>query len=282
MLRVIIFNVERGFCGFIRSPNNYALLIDCGSSANFSPIKYILDNEIKHVEEYEGYKLAQFICSHPHDDHISDIERLKRELKPRIISGWRFDDWEEIKDPEEEKKDAYVNLGSYANFRDGYTQDVLTYPDWGMTLSHNLGLTESESKKINPDRLAWVNNSSIIVTLNYKGYKFFFSGDLMKDGWETLLKREPFKKALEGTRFFIASHHGHSSGYTSEIFKVCKPWVNIISEKSGEEIEAAYSSKENASGAKIGDKVRRMITTRKDGSIVIQIDEKGDWYYDTF
>lgn len=282
ILKVIIFNVERGFCAFVRSPNGYALLIDCGSSANFSPIEYILDNEIKYVKEFKGHKLAHFVCSHPHDDHISDIERLRKQLKPKIMTGWRFDQWDDIKDPEEKRQDAYKNLDSYSEVRDTYTAPVETYPDWGMMINTDLGLKPSESKKVNPDRLAWVNNSSIIVVLNYKGYKFFFPGDLMKDGWETLLKRESFQNALRDTRFLIASHHGHSSAYTSEIFKVCKPWVNIVSEKSGEEIDPAYSSKENASGVKLGDEVRRMLTTRKEGSIVIQVDEHGKWFYDTF
>lgn len=282
MLRVIIFNVERGFCSFIRSPNNYALLIDCGSSADFSPVKYIIDNEIKCVKEFQDCELAEFVCSHPHDDHISNIQLLEKKLKPSVICSWRFSDWDEIKDPEEKKKDAYLNLDSYADFRDSYTGKVTAYPDWGMMVNTDLGLTPSESKKVNSDGLAWVNNSSIIVVVSYKGHKFFFPGDLMKDGWETLLKRESFKKALKGTHFFIASHHGHPSGYTSEIFKTCKPWVNIVSEKPREKIEPAYSSEENASGVKIEKEVRRMLTTRKDGSIVIEIDKNGDWYYNTF
>lgn len=201
---------------------------------------------------------------------------------PRIMTGWRFDQWDEIKDPEEKRQDAYVNLDSYSEIRDGYTAPIKTQPDWGMTISTNLGLNLSQSKSVNSERLAWVNNSSTVVVLSYKGFKFFFPGDLMKDGWEALLKRDSFKKALEGTRFFIASHHGHSSGYTNEIFKMCKPWINIVSEKSGEEVDSAYSSEENASGVIIENKLRRMITTRKDGSIVIQVDENGKWYYDTF
>lgn len=280
--KVIIFNVERGFCAFVRSPNNYGLLIDCGNSVNFSPIKYILDNEIKKVQEFEGYTLAHFVCSHPHDDHITDIERLKNELAPRIITGLRFDKWDEIKDPTEKSKDSYANLDSYSKFRDTYTEPVKTYPDWGMMVNTNLGLTISESKKINSDRSAWINNTSRIVILNYKGFKFVFPGDLMKDGWEILLKRESFKKALEGTRFFIASHHGHTSGYTNEIFKSCKPWLSIVSEKPGEDVDPAYSSEENISGVTINDKLRRMITTRKDGSIIIEVDNEGKWYFNTF
>lgn len=277
MLKVIIFNVERGFCAFVRSPNNYGLLIDCGRSSEFSPIDYIVGNELQSLKKFGGRDIAYFIVSHPHEDHISDIERIIK-LSPKIIYGRNFN-WDEIKDPEH--KFEYKNLDIYSEWKQGLSRYDGQYPEWGMEIWEN-GLSVFEAKQINSDRQAFVNNSSIIVALNYNGYKFFFAGDLMTDGWETLLKRDSFRRALEGTRFFIASHHGHSSGYTSEIFKICKPWVNIVSEKSGEEVESAYSSEENAQGVKIRNEVRRMLTTRKDGSIVIEVDENGKWYYDTF
>jgi beta-lactamase superfamily II metal-dependent hydrolase len=278
MLRVIIFNVERGFCAYVKTPNDYSILIDCGKSSTFSPIEYIKKHELDKVEKINNKSLAEFIVSHPHDDHISDIKQVIA-LNPAIIYGRKYD-WDKIKDPE--KKFEYDNLDAYSEWRDGLSSFGGSEPDWGVEIVNNLGLSIPQAKAINKDRLVFVNNSSIIIMLNYKGHKFFFPGDLMSDGWETLLKQESFKKALEGTCFLIASHHGHSSGYTSEIFKVCKPWVNIVSEKSGEDIDPAYSSKENASGVKIGDEVRRMLTTRKDCSIIIQVDENGKWYYNTF
>jgi beta-lactamase superfamily II metal-dependent hydrolase len=274
LLKVIIFNVERGFCSFVRSPNNYALLIDCGSSANFSPIKYILDNEIPYVTEIEGYKLAHFVCSHPHDDHISDIERLKKELEPKTITGWRFT-WDEVKDPDEKDENAYLNLDSYGKLRDSYTA-TSTPTDWGMTFE-TLGLSVSDAKKINPDRQRFANNSSIAVMLQYMRWKFFFSGDLMEDGWEELLKRDSFQNALKGTDFFITPHHGHKSGYNSKIYEVMgKPEINIVSEKSGEEVYTAYSDSEHAIGIKINEQTRRALTTRKDGSIVVKISDEGN------
>lgn len=34
-LECIIFNVDHGFAAFIKSPNNYGLMIDCGSRVKF-------------------------------------------------------------------------------------------------------------------------------------------------------------------------------------------------------------------------------------------------------
>jgi len=98
-LRVIVFNVERGFCAFVRSPNNYGLLVDCGSSSKFSPVKYIIENECQNLTKLNDRYLAYFVVSHPHDDHISDIKRVI-DLCPAVIYGRNYV-WEEIKDPED-------------------------------------------------------------------------------------------------------------------------------------------------------------------------------------
>lgn len=278
MLKVIIFNVERGFCAFVRSPNKYALLVDCGRSTNFSPIKYIVDNEIGKTQPFEDHELAEFICSHPHEDHISDIQNLKKLLRPMIIVGDIFDPWDEIKDPTDKRVDAYKNLDDYAHFRAQYRPPVDTYPEWGMDFWFG-GLSIDDAKKINNERHAFVNNSSIAVMLKYQNLKFFFSGDLMEDGWKELLKRPKFRKAIEGTDVFITAHHGHKSGYTREIFDAIgegKPLINIVSEKSGDDVCNQYSDKNHAQGIDYEGKTRRMFSTRWGGSIIIKVSDEGD------
>jgi hypothetical protein len=113
--------------------------------------------------------------------------------------------------------------------------------------------------------------------LKYRAWKIFFSGDLKTDGWEELLKRDSFKTALAGTDFFVTSHHGHESGYSSQIYEAMgKPYINIVSEKQGEEVCDAYSQEENAKGIEFSGQTRRMLTTRRDGSIIIEIPSSGN------
>jgi len=271
LLKVIVFNVERGFCAFVRSPNNYGLLIDCGSSSRFSPIKYIIENEAQNLMKFNNRYLAYFVVSHPHDDHISDIQRVI-DFCPAVIYGRNYD-WDEIKDPEH--KFEYKNLDTYSKWKASLSTYTGQSISWGMETWEN-GLSVSEAKQINADRQAFVNNSSIVLMLKYQGRKIFFPGDLMTDGWEELLKRDSFKTVLKGTDFFIASHHGHKSGYSPKIYEVMgKPLVNIISEKQGEEVYGAYSEEEHARGIEFNGQIRRMLTTRRDGSIVIEIPDKG-------
>jgi beta-lactamase superfamily II metal-dependent hydrolase len=279
-LRVIIFNVEHGFCAFVKSPNNYGLLIDCGERENFSPIKYIIDNEMDDITEHNGHKLAQFILTHPHDDHLSDVERLKDDLSPAIMTRQRYD-WESIK--QGENQEEYENLDAFSEWQESYNQNVEDWPDWGMELKYlenNTYLSPNEAKNL--DEKKFVNNSSIVVAIKYKGWKIVFPGDLEKSAWLKLLGNQNFKDLIKDTSFFIASHHGHSSGYCKEIFEnMGKPHFNIVSaHKRDESVDSAYSSSDNARGVKHNDETRYMLSTRKDGTIVIEVDENGKATFD--
>jgi beta-lactamase superfamily II metal-dependent hydrolase len=275
-LRIIIFHVEHGFCGFIKSPNGYTLLIDCGSTDTFSPIKYIIENELYGIKEYNGHKLTKFVLSHPHNDHLSDIERLITDLKPAIILRQKYN-WDEIKIGD---KEEYENLDIYSEWQEEYNQRVISPPDWGMSLTHGIYLSPEEAKKVDEER--FINNSSIPTFIEYKGWKIIFPGDLETSGWIELLKKERFKEALRGGSFFVTSHHGHSSGYCKEIYDVMgKPYFNIVStHKRNENVESAYSKPENAKGVKYNNETRYMFSTRYHGTIIIEIGEDGKATFD--
>lgn len=275
-LRVIIFHVEHGFCGFVKSPNDYTLLIDCGSSETFSPIKYIIENELYGTKEYNAHKLTKFVLSHPHDDHLSDIERLISDLKPAIILKQKYN-WEEIKVGDKEK---YENLDIYSEWQEKYNQEVVSPPDWGMVLNHGTYLNPEQAKKLNEGK--FINNSSIPTFIEYKGWKIVFPGDIETSGWLELLKRENFKNSLMGTSFFVASHHGHSAGYCKEIYETMgRPYFNIVSTHRGDEsVDPAYSRPENAKGVQYNNETRYMFSTRNDGSIVIEVDDNGKATFD--
>ncbi len=275
MLRVTIFRVERGFCAFVLSPNKHGLLIDCGTSAAFSPIKYIIEKEGANLTKFENRSLAYAVISHPHEDHISDIKRLM-ELHPAVLAGQVYN-WDEIKQPE--SKHDYQNLDAYGKWR---TELIKAYEsqgqgkalDMGMDVWHSW-LSVKEAKKLNPDAQRYVNNSSIIVKIEYKGWKFLFPGDLMEDGWKALLKRPDFATAIKGTRIFVASHHGSRLGFAQEVFDAMgKPVINIVSEKPSEEVCSFYSDAKHTVGMNWNGEIKRMFST-KNGSIVITINDDG-------
>jgi hypothetical protein len=72
-----LFNVGRGLSALIRTPLGHGIMVDLGSSTDFSPSEFTSENIVPHLGEYETergkYKIAQLVISHPHYDHFSDL-----------------------------------------------------------------------------------------------------------------------------------------------------------------------------------------------------------------
>lgn len=96
MLRIILFDVEHGFCAFIRTPTGYTLLVDCGKAPNFSPVEYIRKHELAGTAPFNGHQLTKLIVTHPHEDHIEDIARLVRDMPPAILHRQQYN-WGYVK-----------------------------------------------------------------------------------------------------------------------------------------------------------------------------------------
>lgn len=127
------------------------------------------------------------------------------------------------------------------------------------------------------------NTASLVTTLSYNGFKMLFGGDLPNSGWESLLTDESFRKAISGTSVFKVPHHGRKEGCSESLFKHIKPLLCIISDKpldsDNENTASTDWYTQRSSGANIRgltDK-RKVLTTRKDKSIFIEVTEDGTW-----
>jgi len=79
---VFVFNVGRGLAVFIRTPSNHGIIYDLGSSDDFKPSDFLKEHILPHLSKFEDKQnekraLMQRIISHPHLDHISEIEILE-------------------------------------------------------------------------------------------------------------------------------------------------------------------------------------------------------------
>lgn len=266
MSRVIIFDVEHGFCAFVKSPTGETLLIDCGRKESFSPVVYVLDNELN------GARLTQLIVTHPHDDHIEDIDSVISKLPPRILHRQRYD-WEEVKESEAD----YDNLDHYSAWQGTYNAPVPAV-NWGMDIKV-FYLTPAQAQALGQG--SWVNNSGMVVVITITGTKFrekfVFGADVETEGFTELLKSPAFRQAVAGADFYIASHHGHTSGFSTELYDAMgKPILNLISITSGDEhVDSRYASADYALGTQVDGEERYSLTTRTDGSIFIDVDDGG-------
>lgn len=271
-MRIILFDVEHGFCAFIRTPNGHTILIDCGKGPNFSPTEYLLRNE-------RCVSLSKLIVSHAHEDHIEDFPRVSARLNPSILLAHNLN-WSLVKDKSgvstHESLDAYI-AGKDAKFNGGWVPD----PNFGMYLE-SFALHPNRAQQISGSINSAMNNCSLVTVASFAGTKytpkFLFGGDMEEAGWNELLATSPaFRDAVRGIWFYFPSHHGHSSGFSTELYDAMgKPVLNLISVRHNDESrDNRYSEDEFSSGWPLGSEERKMLSTTHDGSIFIDVDSEG-------
>lgn len=282
-LECIIFDVEHGFSAFIKSPNNYGLLIDCGRKQNFSPIKWIRTNYhigIGNIKYFEERRIAKLVITHLHADHLSDVGHLIDTEKPKHL----LRDKESIKFIDQKIKEKPTDestkiLRDFKAFQSKYTEDIDKEVDWGFDYySKSLSLEDAQSVSSSDDKI--INNRSYLTVIGYAGKKLLFPGDIEIEGWEKAITYKSIKESLKGINFFVASHHGHKSGFTSKIIDVTgKPELFVVSAKTGDDsVDSSYSKDEYCKSYLIkGDKEKtKMVSTReRSASIKVIIFEDG-------
>jgi beta-lactamase superfamily II metal-dependent hydrolase len=279
-MKVVVFDVEHGASAFIRTPANYCVLIDCGCTGKFSPALYLVERELPTTVPWNGHSLTKLIVTHPHDDHIGDVEAIKEKCPPALLLRQKYD-WEEVKTAEAD----YDNLDTYSDWQNTYNTKPAELPDYGIEVESFM-LSPEEAKAI--DESKYINNSSIVTVVTMTGTqhqeKFLFGGDMETAGWEALLKQPRFKEAVKGVDFYIVSHHGHESGFSEALYAAMgKPFLNIVSiHDNDEHIDDRYSQEAYAKGTTFPDgTTRRRMTTRKDGTITINVNDEGKFWITT-
>jgi len=276
-MKVMVFDVEHGACAFLKTPTNHAILIDCGCTEGFSPALYIAQHELPTAVGWNGHKLTEMIVTHPHDDHITEVEVVKNICPPALLHRQKYD-WEEVKTAE---GGDYNNLDTYTVWQETYNVTPTVWPNFGIDVQ-SFRLSPEEAKQI--DESKYINNSSIVTIVTVKGtqftQKFLFGGDMETAGWNFLVKRLDFREAVKGVTFFIVSHHGHESGFSEALFAAMgKPYLNIVSiHHNDEHIDPRYSQEAYAIGVELKGERRRRLTTRCDGTISIGVTDEGKYW----
>jgi beta-lactamase superfamily II metal-dependent hydrolase len=257
-MRLQIFDVEHGACAMLTADNNARMMIDCGHNAStgWRPGTYL---------RREGITTLEMLAITNYDeDHASgapdlfdnvNVQWLSRNpsVSPDTIRSLKFEDG--------------MGPGIERLFREVATR----FHGRGISgpLPAFQGLVH---------QLFWVdyptfddeNNLSMVVFLKCHGKGVMFPGDLEKEGFRELLKRETFRQALRETNVYVASHHGRENGcceetlpYLSNVFYV------VISDKGYQ-----YETQETlpfynriAKGGPFRNETRRILTTRNDGRI---------------
>lgn len=286
-LECTIFNVDHGFCAFVKSPNEYGLLIDCGGKVDFSPVKWIKQNYNpgkQNIRYYEKRRIAECLITHLHADHFSDVNSfdLFKVEKPRRLyrdkTSLPIID-SKIKDSGYDSRKTDI-LRRFRLFEKEYTNPIEGKVPWGFEYIAYERLTETVARKVSSTDDKYINNRSYLLSIGFAEKKILFPGDMEVEGWKQIVADEKYNELLANTSFFIASHHGHKSGFTMEILdRTGIPDVYIVSNKRGDDhFDSSYSKPENSTGViAVGDTVlSRVISTReRNKSIRLTIWENG-------
>ena len=286
-LECTIFNVEHGFCAFIKSPNNYGLMIDCGKRDGFSPIKWVrgvYNCGNGNIAYHERRRIAELIVTHLHEDHFTDVGSFyrNREDKPKTL----LRDKETLKFIDEKIRETSDNhlkkevLQQFKRFQQDYDQGVEKKVDWGFDYFDYSQLSYRDAEAVNSNRDKIINNRSYIIGIGFAGKKILIPGDIEKEGWEKAFGYSSIREILRDTNFFVTSHHGRESGCNPDVLKYTGiPDIYIVSARANDDtFYSFYSRPGNAQGYLVqGDTQPSQVvsTKRRSRSVCIVINEYG-------
>lgn len=281
-----VFDVGRGLCVAVRSPNGYLCVIDCGCSDDFSPIEWLATQEWTH---HKKFNLAKLIITHPHVDHIADIETVTNRLKPYMILRRKDLDWKKVISGGSNQSTAMRHyMENYMPPEYNSTVNDTDKPDWGdgfAISSYCLG--EAKASEISATDSAYVNNTSYVNVITYRNYCFALPGDIESEGMAALLgQSQGLCSAIKsGVDFYLSPHHGHPSGFSTEWFNVAGATriMNIASERRKSEREEESQTKadtrysDNNFCCGNNREQKRLVSTKTHGHIRIWVTDDGQW-----
>jgi len=298
-LDVRIWDVAHGSAAYMRAGRKDVVL-DCGAGPDFSPLKWL------NTSYYGMNSIDYLIISHPHQDHIKDLDIIKNlNLKPSNLIIQRPKQATELveqnlkKARKEGNKKFVEDAEYYLNILDEIdgTPDIYpSNPNWAMdgidtgqyiadggipyagVTIHNFSI----GKLLGKDNYEKLNNLSRVTVTNCFGFTMVSAGDLLEDGIEEVKKDEDAMTAIKDADVLIAPHHGRDSSFNGEFVRHINPDLVIFSDKNADHtVSGKYGSESN--GAFVYNQQtdemerRKVVSTNSDGRIRIQANNKLDW-----
>ncbi len=261
--RIHIFDVEHGECSAIETPSGDLILIGTGhnSSTNWRPSNWLRQrNQRPHC----------VVLSNLDKDHLSDLSNFEPHIRPISIkhNSYINPSWVERKKIEE-SGEVHKSIKIALHWISSVFIGNPIYPNYGMEITYFHHL---------PTKFQDTNNLSVVTFIAYNDVGVMFPSDLEAEGWKEFLKDLSFVNCLRRTNILIASHHGREGGYCKEVFDYCTPHAVIISDKPVmHETQNQNHYAQHCSGLDFEGNLRKVLTTRNDGKITIDIPIVGNY-----
>jgi beta-lactamase superfamily II metal-dependent hydrolase len=268
-MQIEIFDVGHGHCTVITAPNGRRMMLDCGQRWDdrtfWTPSLH-----------YFNQTIDLLALLNLDEDHVRDFDSVMRNCTvPWVLSN------------------PTIGPSEIAVLKkDGMGSGARAVAGW---LARPKGTAQGAEPDFMPVQIRWyygfyvpgapntTNDLSLMVVAQFGAFKIVFAGDLEVAGWRRLLSLPSFRQDLICTSVFVASHHGRESGYCTELFDLFRPQLVIISddERQFDSQDTDDWYRDRCAGAIFAQNpnMRRYVaTTRKDGSMRIDVDAAGRWW----
>jgi beta-lactamase superfamily II metal-dependent hydrolase len=274
-----VWDVEHGACAMLTQRLNgqegRLAMIDSGCTDDWRPSTYIRHYLNRTTLDY-------LFITNADQDHMSDLKGLDEAhvtvpvlIRNPTYTGQQMAQIKAISGPLSRDATWYVNAcGSY---NEPVTEPFNAYMG---------GITATWFFNPYP-QFVKTNDLSLVVFIQYAGFKILFPGDLEVAGWRALLADRSFRSELSTTSVLVASHHGRQSGYCEEVFNHFTPDAVVISDKpivhDTQRTVPDYRRVVRDEGVIVRTTMKRrhVLTTRRDGTITFTVNGNGEYYIDT-
>jgi competence protein ComEC len=209
-LTVHFIDVGQGDAALVQTPNGRNMLIDTGGwSGEFVSGRGAGTNVVlPYLQRLGINNLDALILSHPHEDHCGGAHGIIDKLPVRLVIVTPF---QQLEEPD----DAYIKLLGQMN-----DQGLTVMPaEAGQMLQLDKNL---DIMVMSPTVKQTLNNSSLVVKINYQQASFLFTGDIEKEQQQILVGHNMQSDVLK------VPHHG-SGNFSSDFLKSVAPKIAVIS-----------------------------------------------------
>jgi len=204
-LDITFFDIGQGDSIYIGLPTGERILIDGGASAD---IDYRINKKFMFPNCYFDY----IFITHAHADHLGGLKRVTQHCNFKQLT---------FNDIGCDSKSCKYFL-PISNKKSGFKGDIISIN--GVTLK--VLWPDMESNNIDYSN---INNTSIIVFLDYGDYEALFTGDAEKEVLDQLDISQILPDIQNGLDIYKVPHHGAENASSERLLQQLKPNNCIVS-----------------------------------------------------